>query len=439
MGKDSKNNNVQDTVTFDDGMEIVFARVAGLDIGKRELTACVRVPGKNGKFRDEVRTFSTMTGELLALADWLSAQGVQVVAMEATGAYWKPVYYLLEAVFDTRLVNPRDVAQVKGRKTDVKDAQWIARLVQHDLVRSCFVPPEPIRGVRELTRQRAHLSRDRTRAVARLEKVLEETGLKISSVASNTLGASTRAMLQAIVAGERDPDVLADLALGRLRAKMPALREALRLARFTPATAFTIGQLLDQIDLLDRQIAGYSSQLESAIAPFEWARQLLTTAPGISHDIAMTVIGAIGTDMSQFPTAAHLASWAGVCPGNNRSAGRSMSAATTHGDSYLRGALGMAAGAIAKTNSKPCYLKSRYQRLRTRRGPLRAQVAIQHDLLIAIWHMLTNNVEYRELGADYYQRKPRTITHRANRARQLLTELEADGYDTTQLLTTQAA
>lgn len=439
MGKNAGNRRVRDTVTVDDGMEIVFSRVAGLDIGKRELTACVRVPGKDGKFRSETRTFTTMTGDLLELADWLSEQRVQVVAMEATGAYWKPVYYLLEALFDTRLVNPRDVAQIKGRKTDVKDAQWIAQLVQHDLVRSCFVPPEPIREIRELTRQRAHVTRDRTRVVTRLEKVLEETGLKISSVAANTLGVSTRAMLRAIVAGERDPDVLADLALGRLRAKMPELREALRIARFSTTTAFMIGQLLDQVDMLDRQLAGYSRQLETAIAPFERARQLLMTAPGISNDIAMSVIGAIGTDMSQFPTAAHLASWAGVCPGNNRSAGRSMSAATTHGDSYLRGALGMAAGAIAKTNSKPCYLKSRYQRLRARRGPLRAQVAIQHDLLVAIWHMLTNDEEYRELGAHYYQRKPRTLTHRANRARQLLTELEADGYDTSRLVPTPAA
>lgn len=259
---------MSETVTVDDGMEIVFSRVAGLDIGKRELVACVRVPDRNGRFRSQTRTFSTMTRGLLDLAEWLATHRVQVVAMEATGAYWKPVFYLLEASFETQLVNPRDVKQVKGRKTDVKDAQWLAQLVQHDLVRSCFVPPPQIRDLRELTRQHTHLTRDRARVINRLEKLIEETGLKISSVTSNTLGASTRAMLEAIVAGERDPAVLAEMAKGRLRAKIPQLREALRIARFSDASAFMIGQVLAQIDMLDAQLAAYVVKIEQAMRPF---------------------------------------------------------------------------------------------------------------------------------------------------------------------------
>jgi transposase len=259
---------VGETMTVDDGMEIVFSRVAGLDIGKRELAACVRVPDKNGRFRSQTKTFSTVTRGLLELAAWLAAHRVQVVAMEATGAYWKPVFYLLESSFETQLVNPRDVKQVKGRKTDVKDAQWLAQLVQHDLVRSCFVPPPRIRDLRELTRQHTHLTRDRARTINRLEKLIEETGLKISSVASNTLGASTRAMLEAIVAGERDPAVLAEMAKGRLRAKIPQLREALQIARFSDASAFMIGQVLAQIDTLDAQRAAYVVKIEEAMRPF---------------------------------------------------------------------------------------------------------------------------------------------------------------------------
>lgn len=320
---------MSETVTVDDGMEIVFSRVAGLDIGKKELAACVRVPGGNGRFRAQTKTFSTTTRGLVELAGWLATHRVEVVAMEATGAYWKPVFYLLEASFETRLVNPRDVKQVKGRKTDVKDAQWLAQLVQHDLVRSCFVPPPLIRDLRELTRQHTHLARDRARAINRLEKLIEETGLKIASIASNTLGASTRAMLGAIVAGERDPATLAELAKGRLRAKIPQLREALQIARFSDASAFMIGQVLTQIDMLDAQLAAYVVKIEEAARPFARAKELLMTTPGVSDRIACGIIGSIGTDMTVFPTPGHLASWAGVCPGNNRSAGRNLSSATT--------------------------------------------------------------------------------------------------------------
>ncbi|ANZ42554.1 hypothetical protein BBK82_07320 [Lentzea guizhouensis] len=417
-------------------MEIVFSRVAGLDIGKRELAACVRVPDKNGRFRSQTKTFSTMTRGLLDLAEWLATHRVQVVAMEATGAYWKPVFYLLEASFETQLVNPRDVKQVKGRKTDVKDAQWLA---QHDLVRSCFVPPPPIRDLRELTRQHTHLVRDRARVINRLEKLIEETGLKISSVTSNTLGASTRAMLEAIVAGERDPVTLAEMAKGRLRAKIPQLREALQIARFSDASAFMIGQVLAQIDMLDAQLAAYVVKIEQAMGPFARAKELSMIVPSISDRIACGIIGSIGTDMTVFPTPGHLASWAGVCPGNNRSAGRELSSATTHGDPYLRGWLGIAAGIIAQTRSRPCYLKSYYHRLRKRRGPLRAQVAVQHKILTAIWHMLTHDVAYHDLGPDYFDHKPRSLQHQAHRARRLITELIEQGYDISQLIPEHAA
>lgn len=428
-----------EVVTVDDGMEIVFDRVAGLDIGKRELAACVRIPDGRGRFRSQTRTFATMTGSLLELSDWLASQRVQVVAMEATGAYWKPVFYLLEDTFETRLVNPRDVRQVKGRKTDVKDAQWLAQLVQHDLVRSCFVPPPAIRDLRELTRQRAHLVRDKARALARLEKLLEETGLKISSVASHTLGVSTRAMLAAIVAGERDPGTLADLAKGKLRRKIPRLREALRIARFSDTTAFMIGQVLAQIDMLDAQLHAYEAQIRRAMGPFRRQMQLLMTIPAISEDIAVGIIGSIGVDMTAFPTPAHLASWTGVCPGNNRSGGRDISSATTYGDSYLRGWLGIAAGNIAQRNRRPCYLKSYYQRLKKRRGSLRAQVAVQHKILVAIWHMLSYDVAYHELGSDYFDRAPRSPQRRAHQARRLLAELQHDGYDVAGLLPEHAA
>jgi transposase len=430
---------VGEVVTVDDGMEIVFDRVAGLDIGKKELAACVRLPDGRGRFRSQTKTFSTMTGGLLELADWLATHRVQVVAMEATGAYWKPVFYLLEDTFETRLVNPRDVRQVKGRKTDVKDAQWLAQLVQHDLVRSCFVPPPAIRDIRELTRQRTHLVRDRARALNRLEKLLEETGLKITSVASHTLGVSTRQMLQAIVAGERDPATLADLAKGRLRRKIPQLREALRIARFSDNTAFMIGQVLAQLDMLDTQQAAYTERITQAMRPFRRQMDLLMTIPGISEQTAAGIIGSIGVTMAAFPTPGHLASWAGVCPGNNRSAGRDISSATTHGDPYLRGYLGTAAAQIARPHSAPCYLKSYYQRLKKRRGPLRAQVAVQHKILTAIWHMLTHNTPYQDLGPDYHDHRPRSLQRRADHARRILTDLKQQGYDITQLIPDTAA
>lgn len=254
--------------SIDDGMAVVFDRVAGIDIGKKELAACVRAPTGDGRFRSRTRTFSTMTEGLLELADWLEAEQVHTVAMEATATYWKPVFYLLEDSFDTRLVNPRDVRQIKGRKTDVKDAQWLAQLLQHDLVASSFVPAAPARDLRELTRGRSHLKGDRTRALNRLEKQLEETGLKITSVTSTVLGVSTRAMLDAVVAGERDPQVLADLAKASLRAKRPELERALRIARFSEANAFMIGQSLAAIDMIDAQTRAYEQRIGEAMRPF---------------------------------------------------------------------------------------------------------------------------------------------------------------------------
>ncbi|MDT0305316.1 IS110 family RNA-guided transposase, partial [Streptomonospora wellingtoniae] len=392
-----------------------------------------------GRFASRTRTFSTVTAGLLELAAWLEAEQVQAVAMEATATYWKPVYYLLEGSFDARLVNPRDVRQVKGRKTDVKDAQWLAQLLQHDLVRSSFVPEAPVRDLRELTRGRAHLKADRTRAVNRLEKQVEETGLKITAVTSAVLGASTRAMLEALVAGERDPAVLADLAKGSLRAKRSELERALRVARFSEASAFMIGQSLSAIDMIDAQTRAYEERIAAAMRPFGRARELLVTIPGVSEHISAVILGAIGADVSAFPTAAHLASWAGVCPGNNRSAGREGSAATTHGDSYLRGALGMAAGHIARSSSPPCYLKSYYARVRKRRGARRAQVALQHKIIVAVWHMLAAGVAYAELGADYFDRRPRPARQRADHAKRLLEELSQEGYDVTRLLPSPAA
>jgi transposase len=413
-------------------MDVIVERVAGLDVSKSDVKACVRCPrqGAGRRYGQEVRTFATMTRQLMALADWLAESHVELVVMEATGDYWKPVFYQLEERFTVWLVNARDVKKVPGRKTDVKDAEWLAQLAQHGLVSPSFVPAPAIRRLRDLTRQRVNLVRERVRALHRLESVLEDAGIKMSTVMSRTLTMSGRLMIEALVAGERDPSTLADLALGKARPKIIQLREAM-VGRFDENHGFLAGQALHHVDDLDARIAAFTQQIEHLIQPLAHQRDLLVSIPGVSDRIAEVILAETGGDMAQFRTAAALASWAGVAPGNNVSAGKNLSGTTTHGNRWLLGALGDAAAAAART--KNAYLNSYYKRMVKRRGPRRALVAVMHKILTAAWHMLSNDVPYRDLGLDYFHRRPDQIERRKRR---LLNELTELGVDTSALATT---
>jgi transposase len=302
-------------------MDTLIERCAGLDVHKASVTACVRVPGPVGERYSETRTFRATTAGLTLLRDWLASFAVTVVGMEATGVYWKPVYYLLEDEVDCWLLNAQHLRNVPGRKTDVADAAWICQLVEHGLVRASFVPPRPIRELRDLTRYRKALIQERTRETQRLHKVLEDAGIKLSTVASRVLGVSGRAMLEALVAGTHDPAVLANLARGRLRAKLPALQEALE-GRFQAHHRLLVAELLAHLDYLDEAIARLSSEVARVVAPFSPLLALLCTIPGVDRRTAEVILAEIGIDMGRFPSAAHLASWAGLCPGNNESAGK---------------------------------------------------------------------------------------------------------------------
>jgi transposase len=404
-------------------MEIVVERVAGLDVHKANVTACVRVPADAGEREEHVATFQTTVGGLLVLADWLEVHGVTNVAMEATGVYWKPVWAILEDRFACILVNARHVKQVPGRKTDVTDAQWLCRLAEAGLLRASLVPPKPIRTLRNLTRYRKSQIRDRQREAGRLHKLLEDTGIKLDCVASDLLGKSGRAMLQALIAGTTDPDVLAELALGKLRAKLPALREALQ-GRFDTQHAIIIGQILAHIDFLDEAIAELSTAIEAQIAPLASAVDALCTIPGIQRRTAEVIIAETGGDMTAFPTAKHLVSWAGVCPGNDESAGKRRSGRTRKGSKWLRANLIEAATAASRT--KNTYLQAQYQRLRARRGHARATTAVAHSMLVAAWHILTTGEIYNDPGGDYFARRDPERT-----TRRLVAQLERLGHAVT--------
>lgn len=403
-------------------MQVYAERVCGIDIGKAELKACVRVPGKRaGSFRQEVRTFSTTTRGVLALREWLLDCGVSLVGMESTGQYWRPVYYLLESVVQCWLVNPAHIKKVPGRKTDVTDAMWIAQLVQFGLVRPSFVPPPPIRRLRDLTRLRTDLIRDRTRQVQRLQDVLEDAGIKLSVVASDIMGVSGRAMLAALIGGERDPERLADLALGRLRVKTEALTEALT-GRFEDHHALQCRLLLAQVDGVDHAVAELDTQIQAEIAPFQDLIERLDTIPGIARRNAEVLIAETGGDMSRFASPADLVSWAGMCPGNNESAGRRGNTHTRKGNRYLRAALGEAARAVAHT--KDTYLGERHRRLTARRGEKRAVVATGRHLLEITYWITTRGTTYQDLGTDYRQRRLRDPLKEINR---LATRLQTLG------------
>lgn len=311
-------------------METIVERAAGLDVHKAQVTACVRVPGGRGERAQELAEFQTTVRGLLALRDWLKAHRVTQVAMEATGVYWKPVWAILEDEFDCLLVNARHVKQVPGRKTDLGDAAWLCQLLEAGLLRRSFVPPKPIRALRNLTRYRKSQIGERQREANRLHKLLEDTGIKLDCVASDILGVSGRAMLEALCQGTTDPDLLAELAKGQLRKKIPALREAL-VGRFDPQHALIVSAILAHLDFLEEQIQLLSDEIESQLAPFAAAVELLCTIPGVQRRTAETIVAEIGTDMSRFPSAKQLASWAGQCPGNDRSAGKSRSGTSRHG------------------------------------------------------------------------------------------------------------
>ena len=405
-------------------MEVLIDRCAGLDVHKKTVVACVRTPGTGRQKRMlEVRTFGTFEGQLVELREWLIECGVTSVAMEATGVYWKPVWHVLDdgQRFELLLVNPAHIKNVPGRKTDVNDATWIAQLLECGLLRASFVPPAEIRELREVTRYRRQLTEERARETQRLQKVLEDANVKLSSVVSQVLGVSGRMILDALCAGERDPDVLAEMAQRKLRAKIGDLRQCVP-GRFNEHHAVMVGEIVAHVDYLTATIGRLDARVEEMMIPFRAARELLTTIPGIQQRGAEIILAEIGVDMTRFATAGHLASWAGVCPGNNESAGKHRSTHTRHGDLWLQSALVEAAWAAIRT--KNCYLAVRFWRIAKRRGQQRAAMAIAHTLLIIIWHMLKDGTIYTELGVDYIVRNDNPDRRR----RHLINQLEHLGY-----------
>lgn len=394
-------------------MRQLIDRCCGLDVHKKSVTACARVPDRTGETVEVVRTFGTTTPDLLTLSDWLMGLGVTHVAMEATGVYWKPVYYVLEDDFELLLVNPTHIKHVPGRKTDAIDAAWIAELLSYGLLRKSFVPPEPIRQLRDLTRYRKSVINERTRTINRIHKLLQDAGVKLSSVASDVMGVSGRAMMKALIEGVIDPDALTALAKGRLRAKLPELQKALT-ARFNDHHAFMLQRMLTHVDDLDADLVALSERIEAVTVPFAQAIDLLTTIPGVKQRSSEAIIGEIGTDMSQFPSAGHLASWSGLCPGQRESAGQRKSGKTRKGSELLRSTL--VECAQAASHSKGTYLNEFFWQVTRRQGKNKATVAVAHEILVAVWHMLTNNEPYRDPGpAALHERTQEQIRRRALR------------------------
>ena len=404
-------------------MQVLYPCCCGIDVHAKTAVACLIKQGKR-----QTRTFSTMTDDLLCLSDWLTAEGCTHVAIESTGVYWKPVFNILEAVLTVILVNARDAKAMPGRKTDVRDCEWLADLLRHGLLRTSFIPPLEIRELRELTRYRQTLIKEHTAVANRIQKLIESANIKLGQVATDVLGVSGRLMLRALADGERDIEQLVGLARGSLKGKQPELRRALT-SRLTPAQRFVLNELLTRLGELEAATARVSEQIVKEVAespdPFvPEAVRLLQTVPGIGQRVAEVIISEIGVDMARFPTDAHIASWAGVCPGNNESAGKRRSTQTTKGSPYLRAALTQAAWAAAHT--KETYLAAQYHRLIKRMEKNKALVAVAHSLLVISYHVLARRADYRELGGDYFDRQ-----HRQTQQQRLVKKLEAMGLKVT--------
>jgi transposase len=405
-------------------METIVRRCAGLDVHKDTVVACVRIVDENGELQVRTQTFGTTTSDLLGLSDWLESYAVTIVGMESTGVYWKPVYTLLESSFECWLLNAQHLRNVPGRKTDVADAAWIAQLVAYGLVRPSFVPPKEIRELRELTRYRKSLIQERSREAQRLHKTLEGSGIKISGVASDILGVSGRAMLQALVEGTHDCEVLAELAKGRLRKKIPELRKALT-GWFSPMHRVLVSEIFGHLEYLDESIERLSDDIATMLRPFASAVDYLDTIPGVNRRTAEVIIAEIGTDMSRFATAQRLASWAGMCPGNNESAGKHFSGKTRKGSKWLRIALVEAAQAASRT--KGTYFAAQYARIKGRHGHNKAIVAVAHAILVVAYHLLQRGQPYADLGGDYFAQRQHKDTYQ----RRLVRQLERMGYEVT--------
>jgi transposase len=404
-------------------MDLLIARCAGLDVHQATVVATVRTPDEEGGRTSVTETFGTMTPDLLALRDWLRAYGVTHIALESTGVYWKPIYYMLEDGFTLLLINMQELKRVPGRKTDVRDSEWLAQLLECGLLKPSFVPPPPIRELRDLTRYRVQQVRDRAQEVNRLCKVLEDAGVKLTSVVTDVMGASGRAMLRALVDGTTDPTVLADLARGTLRKKLPELRRAL-MGRFRPHHAFLIEQIFAKIDFLDETLDRLTAEIDRRVAPFEPMLTRLDTIPGVDRIGAISIVAESGGDMNRFPSAGHLCSWGAMCPGQNESAGKRRSGKTRKGNRYLRRTLIQAAlGATRKNGSA---LQARYYRVKRHRGHKKAVVAVGHQILEIAYYVMHDSVTYDELGADYFNRR-----HADRAVRRHVRQLEALGFHVT--------
>jgi transposase len=401
-------------------MRIVYKKAAGLDVHKKVVVAAITVLGPDGQSYPEKRTFGTMTVDLLALSDWLLVHGVTHVAMESTGEYWKPVFNILEHSFEVMVVNAHHISKVPGRKTDQSDAEWIAELMQYGLLKASFIPPLEQRELRELTRYRSTFVRERVNLVNRVQKALESANIKLASVATDVMGMSGRAMLEAIIVGKASPQEMAELAKGRLREKREQLVKALE-GRVKAHHRFVLTELLCQIDSLDETLARFDEQIEAYCRPFEEAVQVLDTIPGVSRQAAEVIVSEIGIDMGRFETADHLAAWAGVAPGNNESAGKRRSGKTRQGNRYLGVTLNQVAHAAART--KNTYLSAQYHRLAGRIGKKKAIVAVEHSILIIAYHLIQRKEPYRELGGDYFDKRRPEAT-----AKRLVKRLEKLGY-----------
>jgi transposase len=404
-------------------MQVVYPRCAGLDVHKKTVVACILSTSPQGRVTREIRTFSTMTAELLALGDWLGEHQVTHVAIESTGIYWKPVFNVLEEGRTFVLVNPQHIKAVPGRKTDVKDSEWLADLLRHGLLQPSFIPPHPIRAIRELTRYRKTLVHERTQEVTRLHKVLESANIKLSSVVTDILGKSGRAMVEALAQGEASPEQMAQLAQGKLRPKITQLQLSLE-GRLIEQHRLLIRHLLAHIDFLEASIAQVQREIDQLLAPLAEAVERLQEIPGISAVAASAILAEIGLDMSRFPSAKHLASWAGLCPGNRQSAGKRLSGTTTKGNPWLRAILGEVVWALSHMHDT--YLAAQFHRLARKRGLQKAVVAVAHSVLTIIYYLLRDGQHYQDLGPEYFLKldQQRVEQHHIRR-------LQALGYNVT--------